>query len=155
MKTMSGDVPLSTATTLSSVGAFVIGFIKETDWVMVASVLIPLTVGVLNLIYRHREAQRSARIQTLQIQQGEQAVKHQQALFDQQFELAQRNADRKLELELDIAQRTVQLQKQKIDALTQIANELHLTSEEDKRILLNTLMEQTSYGDSEKQPNNK
>lgn len=146
---LNNDISLTVATTISSIGAFIVGLIKQADWVLISSVGIPLIIGFLNIIYRHSEAKKNARIQDLKIQQEEVSLRqqqeteaHTQRMHEQEFQLAQRNADRRLESELQISQRTVQLQQQKIEALTKIANELHLSSEEDKRQLLNVLMEQ-------------
>ena len=162
MKTASNlnnDLSLTVATTLSSIGAFIVGLIKQADWVLISSVGIPLLIGFLNIIYRHREAKKNARIQDLKIQQEEAALRQQQEaeahatrMHEQEFKLAQRTADRRLELDYEISQRTIQLQQQKIEALTKIANELHLASEEDKRQLINALMEQID-GDIKNQPN--
>ena len=162
MKTASNlnnDLSLTVATTLSSIGAFIVGLIKQADWVLISSVGIPLLIGFLNIIYRHREAKKNTRIQDLKIQQEEAALRQQQEteahiqrMHEQEFQLAQRTADRRLELDYEISQRTIQLQQQKIEALTKIANELHLASEEDKRQLINALMEQID-GDIKNQPN--
>ena len=149
MRLSSTDTSLNLATGLSSIGMFVVGLIKSVDWVLIGSITIPIIVAIINVVVKIKEV----KTQTIIQQREQEELEHErrmnekeEAFLDekhaQDLELARINAARKVELEADVSYRMVEVQKEKTQTLKALLSEVQSVSEEEKKYLLNKLLEQ-------------
>jgi len=141
MKT-STDTSLNILTGASSVSMFIVGLVKSVDWVMVASVLLPMVVGLINLGVKRQEVKRQKENARHEQVIHEMEEKFSREKHEQEMELMRVTAARKVELEAEINARTVDVLRDRNRILTEILDEVKTVTEEEKKYLLNKLMEQ-------------
>ena len=105
------------STYLTSAAGFVVGLIKSIDWVMIATVIIPICVALMNWYYRHKSEKKELRNKELQEQILQEELQFQKKKHESELQLAQNTANRKVELDLQVKERENYLLQQQVEEL--------------------------------------
>lgn len=106
------DVTTNTAYATSFVG-FVVGLVKSIDWVMVATIIVPIIVSLMNAYYKKKESEKN----DLEKELIKQRIDLERRKYDEELKMAINNANRKLEMDFDIKNREIEILKRQNEEL--------------------------------------